>query len=176
MGLEPVFQPRRGLAPHALAGRPRSAHRKQVQELPAAPSVADAGLVPGLPGPRPGRPQAQPAHQGRAGACERDRCAGPGLVAAAMNTVQSQGRPVELDDVQGLVRFGYRKLTEACFLLLCVKDPAAARAWLAQVPITTAVKAELPRTALQVAFTSEGLCALELAPDLCAEFSAEFVA
>jgi deferrochelatase/peroxidase EfeB len=85
--------------------------------------------------------------------------------------------PVELDDVQGLVRFGYRHLTEACFLLLRVRDPAAARAWLARAPVTSAVNADpLPETALQVALTSEGLRALEVAPDLCAEFSAEFVA
>lgn len=85
--------------------------------------------------------------------------------------------PVELGDVQGLVRFGYRHLTEACFLLLRVSDPAAARAWLAQAPVTSAVKTDrLPETALHVAFTSEGLRALEIAPDLCAEFSAEFVA
>jgi deferrochelatase/peroxidase EfeB len=85
--------------------------------------------------------------------------------------------PVELDDVQGLVRFGYRHLTEACFLLLRVKDPAAARAWLARVPVTSAVKADPPpQTALQVALTSAGLRALAVAPDLCAEFSAEFVA
>ena len=84
---------------------------------------------------------------------------------------------VELDDVQGLVRFGYKHLTEACFLLLRVKDPIAARAWLAQVPVTSAVKADpLPQTALQIALTSEGLHALGLAPDLCEEFSAEFVA
>ncbi|MDF0673333.1 MAG: hypothetical protein P0120_03170 [Nitrospira sp.] len=84
---------------------------------------------------------------------------------------------MELNDVQGLVRFGHKHLTEACFLLLCVKDPAAARAWLAQAPITTAVKVDpLPETALHVAFTSEGLRALEIAPDLLAEFSAEFVA
>ena len=89
----------------------------------------------------------------------------------------SQGGSVELDDVQGLVRFGYKHLTEACFLLLRVKDPAAARAWLAQAPITSAVKADrLPQTALQIALTSEGLRALEVAADLCAEFSAEFVA
>ncbi len=94
-----------------------------------------------------------------------------------MSTILSQDRSVELDDVQGLVRFGYKHLTEACFLLLRVKDPAAARAWLAQAPVTSAVKADpLPQTALQVAFTSEGLRALEVAPDLCAEFSAEFVA
>ena len=47
--------------------------------------------------------------------------------------------PVELGDVQGLVRFGYRHLTEACFLLLRVSDPAAARAWLAQAPVTSAI-------------------------------------
>jgi Dyp-type peroxidase family len=83
---------------------------------------------------------------------------------------------VELEDVQGLVRFGYRHLTEACFLLLRVQDPAAARAWLAEVPITNAIKAALPETALHVAFTSEGLRALELAPDLREGFSAEFIA
>ncbi len=89
----------------------------------------------------------------------------------------SQNRPVELDDVQGLLRFGYKHLTEACFLLLRVKDPAAARAWLAQAPVTSAVKADpLPETALHVALTSEGLRALQVDPDLLAEFSAEFVA
>jgi Dyp-type peroxidase family len=94
-----------------------------------------------------------------------------------MSTILSQERSVELDDVQGLVRFGYKHLTEACFLLLRVKDSAAARAWLARAPITSAVKADpLPQTALQVALTSEGLRALEVAPDLCEGFSAEFVA
>ena len=94
-----------------------------------------------------------------------------------MSTILREGRSVELDDVQGLVRFGYKHLTEACFLLLRVKDPAAARAWLAQAPITNAIKADpLPQTALHVAFTSEGLRALEVACDLREGFSAEFVA
>ncbi len=94
-----------------------------------------------------------------------------------MTATMSEARPVELDDVQGLVRFGYKHLTEACFLLLRVKDAAAARAWLAQAPVTSAVSADpLPQTALHVAFTSDGLRELEVAPDLCAEFSAEFVA
>ncbi len=93
-----------------------------------------------------------------------------------MSTVPNDARPVDLDDVQGLVRFGYRHLTEASFLLLRVKDPAAARAWLAQAPITSAVTADpLPDTALHVAFTSEGLRALEVSSELCSEFSAEFV-
>jgi len=94
-----------------------------------------------------------------------------------MSSILSQGRSVELDDVQGLVRFGYKHLTEASFLLLRVKDPAAARAWLAQAPITSAVNADpLPETALQVAFTSEGMGALGIDGDLCEGFSPEFVA
>ena len=94
-----------------------------------------------------------------------------------MSTHLRQDRTVELDDVQGLIRFGYKHLTEACFLLLQVKDPAAARTWLAQAPVTSAVKANpLPETALHVALTSEGLRALRIAPDLLAEFSSEFVA
>jgi Dyp-type peroxidase family len=94
-----------------------------------------------------------------------------------MSAMSGERRPVELDDVQGLVRFGYRHLPEACFHLLRVRDPAAARAWLTRVPVTSAVKTDrLPDTALHVAFTSDGLRALEVAPDLCAEFSAEFLA
>jgi hypothetical protein len=94
-----------------------------------------------------------------------------------MSATMSGARPVELDDVQGLVRFGYKHLTEACFLLLRITDAAAARSWLAQAPVTSAVNADpLPQTALHVAFTSQGLRALEVAPDLCAGFSAEFVA
>jgi len=94
-----------------------------------------------------------------------------------MNPHVTRDKPVELDDVQGLLRFGYKHLTEACFLLLRVKDPAAARRWLAQAPITSAVTADpLPEIALHIAFTSEGLRALEVATDLLEEFSAEFVA
>lgn len=89
----------------------------------------------------------------------------------------NQNRPVELDDVQGLLQSGYSRLKEACFLLLRVKDLAAARAWLAQVQVTNAVKPDLPAdTALHVALTYEGLRALDLAPDLLSEFSSEFVA
>ena len=42
---------------------------------------------------------------------------------------------VELDDIQGLVRFGYKHHTEASFLLLRVTDRDAARRWLAAVPV-----------------------------------------
>jgi deferrochelatase/peroxidase EfeB len=94
-----------------------------------------------------------------------------------MSAMSGERKPVELDDVQGLVRFGYRHLPDACFHLLRVRDPAAARAWLTRVPVTSALKTDrLPDTALHVAVTSDGLRALEVAPDLCAEFSAEFLA
>jgi len=93
-----------------------------------------------------------------------------------MSTHSSRKKSVELDDVQGLIRFGYKHLTEACILLLRVTNPAAARAWLAQAPVTSAVKANpLPERTLHVALTSEGLRALDVAPDLLAEFSHEFV-
>jgi deferrochelatase/peroxidase EfeB len=83
---------------------------------------------------------------------------------------------VELDDIQGLLRFGYKHHTEACFVLLRVKDRAAARAWLAAAPVTSAVPAEPPpATVLQLALSSEGLRALGLPGDVVSAFSSEFV-
>lgn len=87
-----------------------------------------------------------------------------------------QGSAVELDDVQGIVRFGYKHHKEACFLLLRVKDRVAARAWLAQAPVASALVADpLPQTALQIAFTGEGLRALGIPSDLIDGFAEEFV-
>ena len=84
--------------------------------------------------------------------------------------------PVELDDVQGLLRFGYKHHTEACFVLLRVKNRAAARAWLAAAPLTSAVPAEPPpATVLQLALSSEGLRALGVPGDIVDAFSPEFV-
>jgi hypothetical protein len=83
---------------------------------------------------------------------------------------------VELDDIQGLVRFAYKHHTEAIFLLLRVKDPAAARQWIAAAPVASAVTQKpLPPTVLQLAFTYSGLRALELPDDIAAAFSMEFV-
>ena len=84
--------------------------------------------------------------------------------------------PVDFSDVQGLLRFGYSKLTESCFFLLKIRNPAAARAWLAAAPVTNAVMlADAPATALQVAFTCEGLQALDVPQSVLAGFSAEFL-
>lgn len=83
---------------------------------------------------------------------------------------------VDYSDIQGIVRFGYKALTESSFLLLKIRDPSAARAWLAGAPVSTAeTTSPPPQTALQVAFTVEGLQALGVPPELLAGFSAEFL-
>jgi deferrochelatase/peroxidase EfeB len=98
------------------------------------------------------------------------------MAEAPVNTPAGRAAAVDLDDIQGLVRFAYRDHTEAVFLLLRVKDTAAARAWLAQVAVTNAVtQSPPPRTALQVALTSQGLRALGVAEDIINAFSQEFV-
>jgi deferrochelatase/peroxidase EfeB len=85
--------------------------------------------------------------------------------------------PVDYSDVQGLVRFGYARMTEACYLLVNVRQTAAARQWLAAAPITTAVRVNPPpKTALQVAVTRQGLEALRVPQTVIAGFSAEFIA
>ena len=83
--------------------------------------------------------------------------------------------PVDFSDVQGLVRFGYGSLTEAAFLLLRIRDAAAASAWLSSAPVTNAVQLDkAPPTALHVALTRPGLEVLRVAPDVLAGFADEF--
>jgi Dyp-type peroxidase family len=89
---------------------------------------------------------------------------------------QQMPSAVDYSDVQGLVRFGFGKMTEAWYLLLTIKDPDAARAWLSQAPVTTAEeKNPLPSTGLQVAFTRRGLESLQVPEHVMAGFSAEFL-
>ncbi len=83
---------------------------------------------------------------------------------------------VELDDIQGLLRFGYKHHAETVFLLLRVRDARAARAWLAQAPVASAAAATpFPQTVLQLALTSQGLRALGLPEKIVNAFSFEFV-
>jgi deferrochelatase/peroxidase EfeB len=83
---------------------------------------------------------------------------------------------VDLDDIQGLVRFGYKRHREACFILLRVRERAAACRWLAQCQVASAVASEPPpATALQVALTAEGLLGLGVPAGLVAGFAEEFV-
>lgn len=84
---------------------------------------------------------------------------------------------VDYSDVQGLVHFGYGKMTEASYALLRIKDADAARAWLQVAPVTSAATMNPPpSTALQVAFTAGGLAALGVPGPVIAEFSPEFLA
>ena len=82
---------------------------------------------------------------------------------------------VDYADIQGIVRFGYGKMTQAAYLLARVKDPAAARGWLRTAQVNNAVVASPPpTTALQIAFTAPGLAALGVEPSIIDQFSHEF--
>lgn len=82
----------------------------------------------------------------------------------------------DYDDLQGLLRFGFGKLTESCFMLLDISDAAVARQWLAAAPVTSAVAASPPpATALQIAFSAPGLRTLGLREAVLAGFSDEFI-
>ena len=83
----------------------------------------------------------------------------------------------DFDDIQGLVRFGNGHLSEACFLLLQIRDVSAAREWLRTVSVSTAAKTgPRPDKALHVAFTAAGLRALEVPESVINDFSEEFIA
>ena len=82
---------------------------------------------------------------------------------------------VDYEDVQGLVRFGYGRMTSASYALVRVKNVAAAKAWLRAAPVTNAVeKKPPPTTALQIAFTAPGLTQLGLPRSVMDGFSREF--
>jgi deferrochelatase/peroxidase EfeB len=82
----------------------------------------------------------------------------------------------EAADIQGLLKTGYGSLPDAAFLLLRVADAAAARAWIGHAPVTSvAMLQQRVPSALQLAFTAEGLRALGLAEETLTGFSAEFL-
>src|SRR5512133_1897470 len=82
---------------------------------------------------------------------------------------------VDYADVQGLVRFGYGRMTRASYALMRVKDVPSAKAWLRAAPVTNAVQQKPPpTTALQIAFTAPGLTKLGLPDSVIEGFSREF--
>lgn len=96
---------------------------------------------------------------------------------AAVAGVADAHPSVDLGDIQGLLRFGFKHHREACFVLFRVRDRELARDWLRQVPVTSALtRVPVPSTVLQLAFTSEGLRALGVPGDIVDAFSPEFVA
>ena len=83
---------------------------------------------------------------------------------------------IDYSDIQGIVRFGYKRMTEASYALVRVKSAAAARAWLQAAPVTpSTTSVPPPPTALQVAFTAAGLEMLGVSPAVLAAFSPEFL-
>jgi Dyp-type peroxidase family len=96
-------------------------------------------------------------------------------------TAQPRTRPVassslkdQLADVQGIIVRGYVDLPGACFVLLAVRDAAAARRWLGGLSLTDGTVRPTER-AVNVAFTYAGLLALGLPADIAAGFSEEFI-
>lgn len=82
----------------------------------------------------------------------------------------------EYHDMQGLLRFGFKHLTRASFLLLRVKNRDAARAWLATAPVTSASESKPPPArALQIALSGEGLRALGVPAAIVDGFANEYV-
>lgn len=80
------------------------------------------------------------------------------------------------DDLQGLLRFGYGKLTNTCFLLLNIVDTDAAKQWLSTAPVSSAIETTSPPdTALQIAFSAQGLCAMGLRESVIEGFPDEFI-
>src|SRR5215472_1668023 len=86
----------------------------------------------------------------------------------------------EFDDIQGLLWSGYNPLTEACFLLLRIRDAGAARAWLGRIASSVTTISHLRQQrltrALHVALTADGMRALGVASPVVDAFSPEFVA
>lgn len=83
---------------------------------------------------------------------------------------------LQFDQIQGLVFSGYSDKEHAAYLLLTVKDPAKAGAWLAKLGarVTNGTQRQSDRN-LNVAFTASGLRAFGLDERAMASFPLEFV-
>jgi len=83
---------------------------------------------------------------------------------------------IDYSDVQGLVRFGYGKMRGASYALVRVRNQMAAQSWLRDAKVNDArIQSPPPSTALQVAFTADGLAALGVPPAIVDNFSPEFL-
>ena len=88
--------------------------------------------------------------------------------------------PLALDRIQGIILKGYGHMEQARYLMFRVREPRPElRAWLSRLPVTSAAAGTRtmspPEPLLNVAFTHQGMLALELDPALCARFSTPFV-
>ena len=82
---------------------------------------------------------------------------------------------LDLDDIQGLVVRGYAHLQAARYVLLGIRDPAAARRFITDtIPAITTAAAGGPGRAVHLALTAAGLARLELPSATLAGLPAEF--
>ncbi|KMS56162.1 peroxidase [Novosphingobium barchaimii LL02] len=83
----------------------------------------------------------------------------------------------ESGDIQAIVDRGFGSLRAARYLLLRVINPAAARAWLRGLTVTSLANARSHRVSRvdQIAFTAAGLRTLGFAPDSVPGFAPEFL-
>jgi Dyp-type peroxidase family len=82
---------------------------------------------------------------------------------------------LDLKDIQGIVARGFGELEAGCYMFLNIRDAKAARDWLGRLAALITDGTQKPEDrALNVAFTCEGLAALELDAETLATFSHEF--
>lgn len=86
---------------------------------------------------------------------------------------------LDLNDIQGLIVYGYGKLAAARYLLLQITDPTAAKPWLGNLanqitPADRNPSAIGQPTCLNLALTDHGFAALGLPAETLALFSHEF--
>lgn len=83
---------------------------------------------------------------------------------------------VEYSDVQGWTKYGFHSLVQAKYFLLTVRNPRAAADWLSSMAVTTAeYRKDPPDTALQVAFTYQGMLRMGVPKEIANRFSTEFI-
>jgi Dyp-type peroxidase family len=83
--------------------------------------------------------------------------------------------PLQVDDIQGILLYGYGRLRHACFLLVGITDAAAARTWLSTLDVRNAsFNPDETDRCLNIAFTYEGLKRLGLGDELLGDLSPEF--
>ncbi len=87
----------------------------------------------------------------------------------------TQAEEFQFQDMQALLRYAHGQLTDTCFLLLRIRDPGAASAWLSSAPVTNATELDAPpQTALQIAFTAGGLEQLGVPEKVMEGFALDF--
>jgi len=83
---------------------------------------------------------------------------------------------LEISDIQGIILFNYGRLRSACYLLLQITQPAAARAWLGTLPLLSAqFDNKTADRAVNIAFTPAGLSRLGVSESQMADFAGEFL-